>query len=228
MGDVSNFEKRQIVCGRLATASVTKSFILLRVSRATDSKVMSAFMNHGKTISAKRNSGRKSTLTEKDRRALRRIVSKNLRTTACSTRDRTAVLNTYLEDPFFTKTVRHELHKSNIHRSFAVANPLITESDAQMRKRWRHNHKTWISENWNTQMSQMSSLSHCSLYQEECTFGEHPRKPGSNSGTQGRFCDGLGSNIVVQYSVGPIITLHGRIPAREYVDWLGIQVHPII
>jgi hypothetical protein len=41
----------------------------------------------------------------------------------------------------------------------------------------------------------------------------------------GRFCDGLGSNIVVQYSVGAIITLHGQITAREYVDRLGIQVH---
>jgi hypothetical protein len=29
-------------------------------------------------------------------------------------------------------------------------------------------------------------------------------------------------------SVGPIITLHGRITAREYVDRLGNQVHPMI
>jgi hypothetical protein len=40
-------------------------------------------------------------------------------------------------------------------------------------------------------------------------------------GEGGRFCDGLGSSVVVQYSVGPIITLHGRITAREYVDRLG-------
>jgi hypothetical protein len=32
----------------------------------------------------------------------------------------------------------------------------------------------------------------------------------------------------VQYSVGPSITLHGRITAREYVDRLGNQVHPMI
>jgi hypothetical protein len=51
---------------------------------------------------------------------------------------------------------------------------------------------------------------------------------GSNSETQGRFCDGLGTNIVVQYSVGPIITLHGRITAKEYLDGLGNQVHPMI
>jgi hypothetical protein len=38
----------------------------------------------------------------------------------------------------------------------------------------------------------------------------------------------LGSNIVVQYSVGSIITLHGRITAREYVDRLGNQAHLMI
>jgi hypothetical protein len=51
--------------------------------------------------------------------------------------------------------------------------------------------------------------------------------PGSNTETWGRFCDGLGSNIVIQYSVGPIITLHGRITAREHMDSLGNQVHPM-
>jgi hypothetical protein len=48
------------------------------------------------------------------------------------------------------------------------------------------------------------------------------------STTRGRFCDGLGSNIVVKYSIGPIITFHGRIIAREYVDRLGNQVYPMI
>jgi hypothetical protein len=52
--------------------------------------------------------------------------------------------------------------------------------------------------------------------------------PGSNSETRVRFCDGLGTNIAVQYSVGPIITLHGRINAREYVDRLGNQGHPTV
>jgi hypothetical protein len=52
--------------------------------------------------------------------------------------------------------------------------------------------------------------------------------PCTNSETRGRFCDGLGSNIVVQYSVGPIITLHGRIIAREYVGRLENQANSII
>jgi transposase len=65
----------------LAGASVIKIAILLGVSRGTVFKVMSAYTNHGKTTSAKRNSGRKSTLTERDRCTLRRIVSKNYSTT---------------------------------------------------------------------------------------------------------------------------------------------------
>jgi hypothetical protein len=50
----------------------------------------------------------------------------------------------------------------------------------------------------------------------------------SNSETWGRFCDGLGSYITAQYSVGLIVTLHGRNTAREYFDRLGNQVHPMI
>jgi hypothetical protein len=61
---------------------------------------MSAYTNHRKTTSEKRNSGLKSTLTERDCRTLRRIVSKNHRTTAAQV---TAELNIYLEDPVSTK-----------------------------------------------------------------------------------------------------------------------------
>jgi hypothetical protein len=63
---------------------------------------MSAYTNHEKTASAKRNSGRKSTSRERDRRTLRRIVSKNHTTTAAQV---TAKLNIHIEDPVSTKTV---------------------------------------------------------------------------------------------------------------------------
>jgi predicted transcriptional regulator len=51
MGDMSDFERGQIVDVRLAGASVIKTAILLGVSRATVSKVTSAYTNHGKPIS---------------------------------------------------------------------------------------------------------------------------------------------------------------------------------
>jgi hypothetical protein len=39
------------------------------------------------------------------------------------------------EEPVSTKIVGHEPHKSNIHGRSAIAKPLNTESNAQMRKR---------------------------------------------------------------------------------------------
>jgi IS30 family transposase len=50
MGDLSNFERGQIVGVHLAGSSVSKTATLLGVLRATVSKAMSAYMNHGKTM----------------------------------------------------------------------------------------------------------------------------------------------------------------------------------
>jgi transposase len=101
MRNLSGFERGQIVGARLAGASVIKTVTLLDVSRATVSEVMSAYTSHGKTTSARRNSGRKSTLSERDHHTLRRIVSKNHKTTAAQV---IAELNIHLEDPVSTKT----------------------------------------------------------------------------------------------------------------------------
>jgi predicted transcriptional regulator len=57
MGDLSDFERGHIIGARLAVASVAKTATLLGLSRATVSEVMSAYTNHGKTTSAKKNSG---------------------------------------------------------------------------------------------------------------------------------------------------------------------------
>jgi hypothetical protein len=81
MGDLSDFERRQIVGARLAAASVIKNSVLLGLLRTTVSKVMSAYMNHGKMLT-KMNSGQKSALTERDCHTLGGIDSKNDSTTA--------------------------------------------------------------------------------------------------------------------------------------------------
>jgi hypothetical protein len=80
-------------------------------------------------------SGRKSTLIERDRRILRRAVSENHRSTAAQV---TGELNILLKDLVSTKTLPRELHKSNTHGRAAIVKPLITES----------NHKTRISNYW--------------------------------------------------------------------------------
>jgi len=93
---------------------------------------MMAYSNHGKTSSAKRNSCRKLKLSERDRRTLKRTVSKDHRTAAVKL---TAQLNIHLEDPVSTKRVRRGLHKSNIRGTAATAKALITENNAKRRKK---------------------------------------------------------------------------------------------
>jgi transposase len=111
MEDLPEFERGQIVGARLAGTSVTKATTLTGVSRATVSEVMSACTIYGKTTSAKRNCGRKSTLTERYRRTLRRIVSKNHRTTAAHAR---AELNIHLKH---TVSITAETCASQIQHS---------------------------------------------------------------------------------------------------------------
>jgi hypothetical protein len=48
MGDLSDFKRGQIIGAHLAGPSVTKTATLLGVSRATVSKVMSAYMIMGR------------------------------------------------------------------------------------------------------------------------------------------------------------------------------------
>jgi hypothetical protein len=78
MRELSDFERGQTIGVRLAGASVTIHIIMFIES---DSLVMSAYTNHGKT-SVKQNSGQKLTFTETDHCTLRRTVSQNHKTTA--------------------------------------------------------------------------------------------------------------------------------------------------
>jgi hypothetical protein len=82
----------------LAGASVTRT-ATLGVLRARVSKVMLAYTIHGKTTSAKGNSGQK-TMTERDRTM--RTVLKNHRTAAAQV---TAELNIHLENTVSTESV---------------------------------------------------------------------------------------------------------------------------
>jgi hypothetical protein len=77
MGEFSNFERGHILDARLAGASVAETSSLLSALRATVSEVMLTYMNHWENKEGEDEQGRKSTLTERDRRTLRRTVSKN-------------------------------------------------------------------------------------------------------------------------------------------------------
>jgi hypothetical protein len=99
MGDLSNFDKGQIIGAHLAGASVIKTATLLCVLRVTVCRVMYAYTNHGKTNNiseqeewVKINNDRQRSYSEID------CFEKSHN--YCSTGDRTAELIFHLEDRF--------------------------------------------------------------------------------------------------------------------------------
>jgi hypothetical protein len=136
----------------------------------------------------------------------------------CSRGDRTAELNIHLEDPVSTKTVQYELHKSNLHSRAATAKTVITESNVQMHERLCHDRKTWTSDNWKWAHDMVRR---CSLHQEEFTVyvWRTPMEAYNLECMLPTVKHGGGSAMVwagiLWYSVGPIITLHGQITAKE-------------
>ena len=144
-GRLTDFQKGQIVCVRLAGASLPKMATSWDVSRVAVSKAMTAYTNRRKTSSTKRNSDWNPKINARDCHTLKKIVSKNHRTTAAKV---TAELSIYLEDPVSTNTVQWELYKSSIHCRAAIAKPLIPANNAKRRKRWCDDCKTWTSDDW--------------------------------------------------------------------------------
>jgi len=127
-GRLVRFSKRKDCRCAFRAASVTKR----PLHQLYPEQQFPTYTDHEKTSSAERNSGRKTKLNERNRRTLKRIMSKNHRTAAARV---TAKLNIHLEDPVSSQTVRRELHKSNIHGRAAIVKPLITENKSKKRKR---------------------------------------------------------------------------------------------
>ena len=186
---------------------------------------MTAYTNHGNTSSANRNSGWIPKLNERGCLKLKRMVSKNRGTTAAEV---TAELSIHLEDPFSTKMVQCELHKSNIHGRAAIAKPLITETTIIGEKMmWSsYNLDVWWLEIcnvvWWVILHIVPNIRLCLCWRKawnpECLV------PTMKHG---------GRSVMIWaaiswYFAGPVITLHGWITASDYMDILGNQVHAVV
>jgi len=72
----------------------------------------------------------KTTLTNRDRQILKRIMAKQHKTTTTKV---TAELNSHLNNP--DKIVRRKLHKSNIYGRVAISKLFIRDVNVKLRKK---------------------------------------------------------------------------------------------
>ena len=199
MGDLSDFQRQQIVGVRLAGASVTKTGTLLGVSRAAVSKVMTAYTNRGKISTPMRNSGRKPNLSERNRHTLKRIVFKIHRT-----RQR------WQKNSIFIFKTLFPLKQSD--QSFtwaAIAKPLITENNAKRGKRWCDDCKYVI---WSDDSSIMLFTT------SGWVFVWKMPKEAYNPEVKHRSGSVMIWAAISRYSAGPVIALHVQIAASPNND----------
>jgi hypothetical protein len=148
MGDFSDFQRGQIVGARLAGASVTKMATLFGVYRAAVSKVVMTYTNHGRTSSAKRNSGRKP-----------------------------AELNIHLEDHFHKKESDENFTNPSSMVELQLLNLLLLKTVLSGEKDGVMITKPGHLMSGNTYCGQVSHPLLCSQHQARFMFGHHPRKP---------------------------------------------------
>ncbi|XP_071037679.1 uncharacterized protein [Parasteatoda tepidariorum] len=127
MSDLSDLKRGIIIEARLAGAFVSRTADLMGVSRTSVSRTLSAYTKLGTVSSAKHNSGRKSKLSDRDRRVLKRIVARKRKTTLPVI---TSEMNTHLQNPISMKTIQRELRAANIHGRVAIPKPLASVRNA--------------------------------------------------------------------------------------------------
>jgi hypothetical protein len=124
------------------------------------------------------------------------------------------------------------LTNPNTHGIAAIAKPLITESNVQMRKQrcpittLKPGHQAtgnmrviWSDESF----FMLFPISYVWRTPNEAYNLECPVPTVKQRGVCGMVWAAIS-----WYSIGPIITLHGQITAREYMDRLGNQEHSMI
>lgn len=229
MADLTDFERGMIVGARLAGATVSETANIVGAGRSTVSTVMTAYSKEGKTSSAKHNSGRKSKLTDRDRRALKRIVARKHKTTASQI---TSEMNTHLQEGVSVKTIRRELHRANIHGRAAIPKPLVTPCNARKRRNWCNGHKSWTHQQWeNVIWSDESSFT---LFQTKgrVYVWRTPAEAYDVACLLPTVKHGGGSvmlwGAMSHHGLGPLVVLHGRVTAKVYTSILADHLHPLV
>ena len=105
---------------------------MLNIPRTTITSVLSKYRRTG-TVETLTRSGRKRSFTNRDRNALKRLVTSNRRLTV---QDITAKLNECKTKTFSQKTVQRLLHSEGCKRRLAKKKMVVREANRKKRVKW--------------------------------------------------------------------------------------------
>ena len=178
---------------------------------------MTVFKEHGKTSSSQT-----SRLTERPT-----CIKNTLKhqTTAAKV---TGELNQHLNSSVSIETDCRELNKAGYHGRAAIRKLLLSTINIRKRMKWCRDHKGRYTDQWKQVI--FSYESSFSLFPSEKRFyvWRQPREgynldffPHVNHGSESV----MAWAAISWNSLGPIVTLHGRISSKDYLNILGENVH---
>lgn len=227
--DLSDFERGVIVGAREMGHSISEVAMKFGFPRTTISRVYREYQVSGKTSNLRMRCGRKKTLTERDHRRLKRIV----------TRARRATLPQIAEDfnagastSVSVRTVQRTVLDMGFRSRRPTRVPLLTPRHKALRLAWARQHRHWTVDDWKNVA--WSDESRYQLYRADgrVRVWRQPHESMDPSCQQGTVQAGGGSVMVWGVcswrDMGPLIRLDTTLTGVGYVSILSDHLHPFM
>jgi transposase len=142
--ELSNFERGLVIGCHISKKSVTDIATLLKLHKSTVGDVVMKWKREG-TTTTKPRLGRPRLMTDRDRRALQKVVRE---TRQISSETFTCELRSATNCPASTVIVRRELRVMEFHGSAAAHKPNISPVNAKCLLKWCKELRQWTVNNW--------------------------------------------------------------------------------
>jgi transposase len=143
-GELSDFERALVIGCHISEKSVRGITALLELPRSMVGDVIVKWKREG-TTTMKPQPGRPRLMTDRDRRALKKVICESPQT---SSETITREFHSTTNFPASTVTVRRELRGMGFHGQAAVHKPNISPVNAKRRLKWCKERCHWTLDNW--------------------------------------------------------------------------------
>jgi transposase len=224
---LTDFERGRIIgqweCGK-KTRQIAEA---LGHSQSQVSRAIKAFRDKGQT-SVEPRSGRPKIFTERNKRHLTQIVTKNRQITLD---ELTQEINEVLTESVSTRTVRRYLHEVGFHSLVGVRKPFVSEVNRTKRLAWCKARKTWDNE-WKKII--WSDESRFTLFQDDShkKVWRRPKEKYAVNCLVPTVKHGGGGIMVwgcfVHNKPGPLVVIEGRLNGVGYRELLADYLKPFL